>query len=61
MALALDAQDRLWIVWSGGGAIHGARSRSHGRDFGYYGANVVNDFGRHNHGRNRAVVQSGRL
>src|SRR4051812_10447123 len=34
MALALDAQDRLWIVWSGGGAIHAARSRSHGRDFG---------------------------
>jgi hypothetical protein len=34
MALAVDAQDRLWIVWSGGGAIHAARSRSHGRDFG---------------------------
>jgi len=34
MTLALDAQDRLWIVWSGGGAVHAARSRSHGRDFG---------------------------
>ena len=34
MALALDAQDRLWMVWSGGGAIHAARSRSHGRHFG---------------------------
>ena len=34
MALALDTQDRLWIVWSGGGAIHAARSRTHGRDFG---------------------------
>jgi hypothetical protein len=34
MALALDAQDRLWIVWSAGGAIHAARSRSHGRHFG---------------------------
>ena len=34
MALSLDAQDRLWIVWSGGGAIHAARSRSHGQHFG---------------------------
>ena len=34
MALALDAQDRLWIVWTGGGAVHAARSRSHGQHFG---------------------------
>ncbi len=34
MALSLDAQDRLWIVWTGGGAVHAARSRSHGEDFG---------------------------
>jgi hypothetical protein len=34
MVLALDAQDRLWIVWTGGGAVHAARSRSHGRHFG---------------------------
>jgi hypothetical protein len=34
MALALDAQDRLWIVWTGGGAVHAARSRSHGEHFG---------------------------
>ena len=34
MALALDGQDRLWIVWTGGGAVHAARSRSHGAHFG---------------------------
>jgi hypothetical protein len=34
MALTLDAQDRLWIVWTGGGAVHAARSRSHGEHFG---------------------------
>jgi hypothetical protein len=34
MALALDTQDRLWIVWSSSGAIHAARSRSHGQHFG---------------------------
>lgn len=33
-ALAVDTQDRLWAVWSGAGAIHVARSRSHGRHFG---------------------------
>lgn len=34
MALAVDRQDRLWAVWSGGGAVHVARSRSHGQHFG---------------------------
>jgi hypothetical protein len=34
MALTLDAQDRLWIVWTGGGSVHAARSRSHGEHFG---------------------------
>ncbi len=34
MALSVDSQDRLWIVWTGGGAVHTARSRSHGRHFG---------------------------
>lgn len=34
MVLTLDAQDRLWIVWTGGGAVHAARSRSHGEHFG---------------------------
>lgn len=33
-ALAVDQQDRLWAVWSGNGAVHVARSRTHGRDFG---------------------------
>ena len=33
MVLALDAQDRLWIVWTGGGAVHAARSCSNGRHF----------------------------
>jgi hypothetical protein len=34
MALTLDAQDRLWVVWSQNGAVHAARSRSHGQHFG---------------------------
>lgn len=34
MALTVDTQDRLWIVWTGGGAVHAARSRSHGQHFG---------------------------
>jgi hypothetical protein len=34
MALTVDAKDRLWLVWTGGGAVHAARSRSHGRHFG---------------------------
>ena len=33
-ALTVDSQDRLWVVWSAGGAVHAARSRSHGRHFG---------------------------
>ena len=33
-ALAVDAQDRLWAVWTIGGAVHVARSRSHGAHFG---------------------------
>ena len=34
MALAVDANDRLWIVWTGQGKLHAARSRSHGAHFG---------------------------
>jgi hypothetical protein len=34
MALAVDPADRVWIVWTGGGSVHAARSRSHGRHFG---------------------------
>jgi hypothetical protein len=34
MALTVDTADRLWIVWTGGGAVHAARSRSHGEHFG---------------------------
>ena len=34
MALSVDSQDRLWIVWTGGGSVHAARSRSHGQHFG---------------------------
>jgi hypothetical protein len=33
-ALAVDSSDRLWAVWSRGGAVHVARSRSHGQHFG---------------------------
>jgi hypothetical protein len=34
MALAVDSADRLWAAWTGQGAVHVARSRSHGMDFG---------------------------
>jgi hypothetical protein len=34
MALTVDSDDRVWVVWSGGGAVHVARSRSHGQHFG---------------------------
>jgi hypothetical protein len=34
MALSVDAKDRLWAVWTQGGILHAARSRSHGMDFG---------------------------
>jgi hypothetical protein len=34
MALSVDSSDRLWAVWTGGGAVHVARSRSHGAHFG---------------------------
>jgi hypothetical protein len=34
IALSVDSSDRLWAVWSAGGAVHVARSRSHGRHFG---------------------------
>jgi hypothetical protein len=34
MALSVDSNDELWIVWTGGGAVHAARSRSHGEHFG---------------------------
>jgi hypothetical protein len=34
IALAVDSSDRLWAVWSAGGAVHVARSRSHGQHFG---------------------------
>jgi hypothetical protein len=33
-ALTVDHQNRLWLVWTGGGAVHAARSRSHGAHFG---------------------------
>lgn len=33
-ALSVDSSDRLWAVWSAGGAIHVAHSRSHGQHFG---------------------------
>ena len=34
MALSVDPQDRLWAAWTGQGAVHVARSRTHGMDFG---------------------------
>jgi hypothetical protein len=34
MALATDSAGRLWAVWTQGGTLWGARSRSHGAHFG---------------------------
>jgi hypothetical protein len=34
LALAVDSADRLWLVWTQGGKLHAARSRSHGAHFG---------------------------
>jgi hypothetical protein len=34
LALTVDGQDRLWLVWTQGGTLHAARSRSHGAHFG---------------------------
>jgi len=34
MALSVDAEDRLWAVWTQAGALNAARSRSHGMHFG---------------------------
>jgi hypothetical protein len=34
MALSVDAQDRLWVVWTQAGSVRAARSRSHGMHFG---------------------------
>ena len=34
MALTVDSKDELWVVWTGGGAVHAARSRCHGQHFG---------------------------
>jgi hypothetical protein len=34
MALSVDAQDRVWAVWTQQGSLEAARSRSHGMDFG---------------------------
>jgi hypothetical protein len=34
MALSVDAQNRVWAVWTQNGAVHAARSRSHGMHFG---------------------------
>lgn len=34
LALAVDGRDRLWLVWTQGGRLHAARSRSHGAHFG---------------------------
>jgi hypothetical protein len=34
LALAVDRDDRLWVVWTQGGKLRAARSRSHGLHFG---------------------------
>ncbi|HWX08482.1 MAG TPA: hypothetical protein VNY33_00765, partial [Gaiellaceae bacterium] len=34
MALSVDAQDSVWAVWTQGGTLYAARSRSHGAHFG---------------------------
>jgi hypothetical protein len=34
LALAVDRDDRLWVLWTQGGKLRAARSRSHGLHFG---------------------------
>ena len=34
LALAVDANDRVWVFWTQNGVLHAARSRSHGVHFG---------------------------
>ena len=34
LALAVDGSNRLWVVWTQGGKVHAARSRTHGLNFG---------------------------
>ena len=34
MALSVDPSDRLWVAWTSQNAVHVARSRTHGMDFG---------------------------
>jgi hypothetical protein len=34
MALTVDGGNRLWVVWTQGGKLHAARSRTHGLSFG---------------------------
>jgi hypothetical protein len=34
LALAVDGSDRLWVVWTQGGKVHAARSRTHGLSLG---------------------------
>lgn len=34
LALAVDGSGRLWVVWTQGGRVHAARSRTHGLSFG---------------------------
>jgi hypothetical protein len=34
LALAVDSSNKLWIVWTQGGKLHAARSRTHGLSFG---------------------------
>lgn len=34
LALAVDGNDRLWVVWTQDGKLHAARSRTHGLSFG---------------------------
>ena len=41
MALSVDATDRLWVAWSGGGTVHAAHSRSHDQHFGASSASAV--------------------
>ena len=34
LALTVDPQDRVWLVWTHNGSLYAARSRSHGMHFG---------------------------
>src|SRR5207237_10572909 len=64
-ALAVDRSDRLWAVWTEGGAVWAARSRSHGAHFGaavhvaFPGSSYVLEAAAERDGSVEAIVNDG--